>query len=151
MICEYFSTIRILSHKIDELPIPTEEVQTIDYFRVTLQVGPLKGNKPIKVHWCLNADSVDSDDVPLIASDSDKSLKSSYKVKSSKTSTSSPSVQTNPQNISSSPTIHFNQRSFPNQRSTNIRSGRQPSQRSHQGGSNVNLGEQSDFSRSVKN
>lgn len=108
-------TIRLLNQKIEDLPQPTEELETIDYFRVTLQVGQLKGNKPIKVNWSLNADLFEPEEnqVHLLSGSADDTKHSKLKVKSMKTS------------------------SFSNQRCSLIRPGRQIDY--SVGSSNINL------------
>lgn len=125
-----------MSGQIEELPEPTDEPQTIDYFRISIQVGQLKGNKPVKVNWCSDIDLVELSDsgVPLLTSD-EKSSK--FKIKSSR---SSAPVQGGPTLSSSSST---SQRNFSNQRVASIRPTRQTAQLDHpQNASNVNLGMQ---------
>ena len=56
-------TIRLLSQAVNELPEPTDEPQTVDYFKVSTQVGALKGNKAIIVYWSMTAvEFVDGDE-----------------------------------------------------------------------------------------
>lgn len=127
-------TIRLLSQKIPDVSEPTDDILTIDYFKITLQVGTLKGNKTIKVNWCSNADlSAEDSHVHLSPGVGDDSRPSKYKIKSSKLSSPSPSLQMNP----SPSSISYNQRLFSNQRSSSVRPGRQVDHSS--GGSNVNL------------
>lgn len=115
----------------DELPEPSDEPQTIDYFRITLQVGPLKGNKPIKVYWCARADFIDSDDIHPI---DEKTSRMKIKTSKSLTPSSSQSVQLG--------TIQSSQKAFSNQRSAIARPGRQnPQIEPPHSSSNVNLGE----------
>lgn len=132
-------TVRLYSQKLDELPEPSEEPQTIDYFRVSLQVGQLKGNKPIKVYWCLNADLLDTHESHIIGSGDDKTSK--IKIKPSKSTSSSTSNQSlqisSPSSTSPSPI----QRSFSSPRSSLTRSNWQVNNIDHvQNRSNVNLG-----------
>lgn len=55
--------IRLLDVNIkgNDMPEPTDDTEVIDYFRINLQIGQIKGNKPIKVLWCQNAESACSD------------------------------------------------------------------------------------------
>lgn len=120
-----YRTIRLLSKTIDNLPAPTNELQAIDYFRITLQVGPLKGNKPIKVHWCSSAELLEAEyesQVHLLAGLSED--------KNSKLIIKPPTLQLN----TAAPTS-TNQRScLTNQRPPIVRPSRPADQ-----GSNINL------------
>lgn len=128
------STIRLLSDKLHELPEPSDEVRTIDYFRVSVQVGSLKGSKPVKVLWCACAESVDTNEsLTPIMNDEDKSSK--FKVKKMNSPYTNQSLQLTPAATSTSHTQR-------NQKVPTSRLGRQPTQTDPtSGGSNVNLGE----------
>lgn len=128
-------TVRLYSQKIDELPEPSEEPQTIDYFRISMQVGQLKGNKPIKVYWCLNADLLDTQESHTINNSDEKTSKIKIKPPKSTASSTSPSLQLS--SASSSPTCP-GQRSFSSPRSSLVRSNRHDIEHV-QNGSNVNL------------
>lgn len=124
-----------MSQKIDELPEPTDELQTIDYFRITLQIGQLRGDKPIKVHWCQSADQLESDE-SLVHSLGGNDKTSKLKVKSSKHTSAGQlsSLQTSPSQV---------QRQFQSSRGgAGPRVGWRAQQVDHdQGGTNVNLSE----------
>lgn len=113
------------------MPDPTEELQTIAYFRVSVQIGLLKGFKPIKVRWCSNIEFSDTDDshLHLISSD-DKSSK----IKAKLSKHQGQAIQLNSPSNSSS----HNQRAFPGQRLTGSRTNRPQIDDPH-GSSNVNL------------
>lgn len=59
-------TIRLYIDKL--LDDPTDEPRVIDYFRVSMQMGPMKGSKPIKVLWQEYAESIEANESisPLI-------------------------------------------------------------------------------------
>lgn len=57
-------TIRLLSHKMEtELPDPTDELQVIDHFKISIQTGALRGNRQVKVNWI--ASCVDYSDAAM--------------------------------------------------------------------------------------
>lgn len=122
---------RLLSDQLHELPEPTDEARTIDYFRVSLQVGQLKGNKSVKVLWRAHADIVESNESissPLVGAED----KSKIKVKALKQQYASSSPQLNtPHNSASHNTRNL--------RNLNTRTGRVTTQ-DLPAGSNVNLG-----------
>lgn len=123
-------TIRLLNSQIEELPEPVEELQAIDYFRIWIQVGQLKGNRPVKVNWCLNAEAHEPSDsrVPVLGADE----KAKFKIKSSRSSANVSAVP-----LVSNPSTQ-SQRNFSNIRTSSLRSGRQAIDQLQS--SNVNLG-----------
>lgn len=118
-------TVRLYSHKVEELSKPGEESEMIDYFRVFLQLGQLKGNKQVKVNWGLSSnDTVDSEEIHPLAPD-DKSSRNRIKT---------------PKPISSNPTSYAAAVNSAVQRSTRATVTRANRQVDHLNGSNnVNL------------
>jgi hypothetical protein len=91
-------TIRLLSNKIDELPEPTDELQIIDHFRISIQIGAVKGNRQVRVGWVNSVEYSDVDDNSRLIGGED--LTSRLKLKSLKQSPAYISVsssQRNPQ------------------------------------------------------
>ena len=113
---------RLHQESIDELPDAYEEPQVIDHFRVTLQIGNLRGSKAVRVLWCSDAELLDNQNSSIVGSDE----------KLAKTRTKSPK----PPNVTGPV-----QRAFINQRTMATS---QNSVRTHneivQDKSNVNLG-----------
>lgn len=120
----------------DELPEPTDELQIIDYFRVTLKISQLKGNQSIEVHWCNHApETIDpnASSSHLIGCDE---IGSKCRIKSLKTPPSGSLLQKTSESTSNSVN-----RSFSIQRSIPSRVARQAPIVDHpNNGSNVNLG-----------
>lgn len=120
------------SQNIEELPEPTDELKTVDYFKVFVQIGQLKGSKQVKVLWCSdNTETIESDEshVHLVGSDDRVSR---LKIKSSRVHPSNQQAYQSPAGISS-----------PRQpRSVLSRTTR--SLESSGGSNNVNLGECAD-------
>lgn len=92
-------TIRLLSNKIEELPEPTDDVQIIDHFRVSIQIGAVKGNRQVKVGWVNNIEYSDVDETSRLISSDDSTLKPKLKALKSQTPAyiSVSSSQRNPQ------------------------------------------------------
>lgn len=81
-------TIRLFNHQLEDLPLPSEEVETIDYFKIHVQIGNLRGTKQVKVYWCTNSSElIESEDIHshLIGSQEIRSLTAKHKTKISKT------------------------------------------------------------------
>jgi hypothetical protein len=124
-------TIRLLSQKIDELPEPTDELQIIDHFRVSIQIGSLRGNRQVKVGWVACVEYSDANDAGRLLVSED--LTSKVKLKSLKQTPSYISVSSSQRGSQLLPPA--------SSRSANIRSRSQlpDHQAVNQTGSNVNL------------
>lgn len=126
-------TIRLLSHKIDELPEPTDELQIIDHFRISIQIGALKGYRPVKVGWINCVDYSDADETSRLLGGGDETT-TRVRLKSSKQSPAYISVSSSQRNPQSQPSA--------SSRATTIRSRSQlppDHQMVNPSGSNVNL------------
>lgn len=121
-------TIRVIGSKIDEIPESVDG--TIDYFRISVQIGLLKGYRDVKVDWNASADYSGDEDSHVHLSTEEKASK--LKLRSSR----QPATFNSNTSISSTSQI---QRTSTAQRSTNLRSTRATSTTEHSG-SNVNLG-----------
>lgn len=111
----------MLQEKIDELPDAYEEPQVIDHFRVSLQIGNLRGSKAVRVLWCTDAELLDNQNSSIAGSDE----------KLAKTRTKSPK----PPQLAGPV-----QRGFINQRIANSQSNVRTHNDRVQDKSNVNLG-----------
>ncbi|KAG9510624.1 Delta-1-pyrroline-5-carboxylate dehydrogenase, mitochondrial, partial [Fragariocoptes setiger] len=128
---------QLLPDHIDDLPEPELEPQTIDSFRITLQVGNLRGNKAIQVLWCADAEHLENSDNTFLQQDnSDKKTPPSTGSSSTVYRTASKSaLATNRSTTSSSTTVSAPIR--PNNRNLqNSRMGTLNGPRDH---SNINL------------
>lgn len=125
--------IRLPSQVIDSLPEPSDVPQIIDHFRVSLQVGQLKGNKPVKVRWCLNADLLDTTATEHGLLDEKTMYKSSIRQLKPSTSLINQSANSNLTSTS--------QKSYPQQArlSQSISNTRPPRQQANLDHSNVNM------------
>lgn len=94
-------TIRLLSNKVEELPEPTDEIQIIDHFRISIQVGAFRGNRQVKVGWVNSVEYSDVDDTSRLMSGED--LTSRVKLKSLKQSPAYMSVSSSQRNPQSPP------------------------------------------------
>lgn len=103
---------------------------TIDYFRISVQIGLLRGYRDVKVNWNSGADNLTDEGVHVHSSAEDKASK--LKLRPSRQPTSFNT------STSLSPTSQI-QRTTTAQRSTNLRSTRTSANTEHSG-SNVNLG-----------
>lgn len=131
------SMIRLLSSAIPDLPDASETSQSIDYFRISVQFGQLKGARPLEVHWCLNAPQSDPDNTSTQISDDAGDISSRFRGKSALSSKSTPTLS-DPTRQKQSQSAAAPTRSSIS-RPSSIRPARQPNHLD--GSSNVNLGE----------
>uniref|UniRef100_A0A6G1SFV8 Motile sperm domain-containing protein 1 n=1 Tax=Aceria tosichella TaxID=561515 RepID=A0A6G1SFV8_9ACAR len=97
-------TIRLLSYKVEELPEPTDELQIIDQFRVSIQIGTLRGSRPVKVGWINYVTSEpDADDASRVMETGGQDMTPGVRLKSLKQSPAFISVSSSQRN-SQSPT-----------------------------------------------
>lgn len=126
-------TIRLLNQAVDELPEPTEQPQTVDYFKVSTQVGSHKGSKAIIVYWStIASEFVDGDENRTIIDDKSSSM-SKFKSRALKQTANL---------LGDIDQSNTSQRPFSNQRLATGNIVRSRSQIDHlhgPGGSNVNL------------
>jgi len=135
-------TIRLLSQAIPELPEQTDQPETIDYFKVSIQVGNHRGNKPIMVFWSTNrTELIDGEESRSSYVSDDKTNLATHRLKSRlhrQTGGYSNNPTDQPNNSSSS----TSQRPFSGQRLGTMSTERSRSQLNHlqtTNGSNVNL------------
>uniref|UniRef100_A0A6G1SP76 Motile sperm domain-containing protein 3 n=1 Tax=Aceria tosichella TaxID=561515 RepID=A0A6G1SP76_9ACAR len=126
-------TIRLLSHKVEELPEPTDELQIIDHFRISIQIGALRGNRQVKVGWVNYVDYSDADDTSRLLGGGGDDMTSRVRMKSLKQSPAYISVSSSQRNPQSPTTA--------SPRASTIRARSQPTDHQvvSQTGSNVNL------------